>query len=155
MNYSRYKTIKIDITENITNKSHPSINQASLSPVTISMWQQGIANALQKMIADHTKLRIVNDDSADLRIGFYISKHYLGGNFSGYNQQNDVISQILVGRNTLTIIEHATITDSVTNEKQELEISCNGFEGGGLSFVNQSVQKVAKATFERLLEMTK
>jgi len=154
MNYSRYKTIKIDFVQNAPSKSRPPTNQASLSPATVSMWQQGIANALQKMLADHTKLRIVNDDSADLRIGFYISKHYLGGNFGG-GLENDLISQMLVGRNTLTIMEHVTITDNVINEKQELDISCNGFEGGGSHFVNQSVQKVAKATFKRLLAMTK
>jgi len=164
MDYSRYKTIKIDVTEaslSVSGQPNRGSYAVSLSPFVTNRYQQGIVNTLRQKITDQTKLRIVNDNIANLRVGFYLRKSYYAIQAGSFNRKiQDASNNSSLGYfNATTSIVHVTITNNVLNNKQEFDVACNGFSGPAagirLPFIDQCAAKAAKETFKRILTMTK
>jgi len=176
MDYSRYKTIKIDIAQNVASERRSITEGFSfnlLNPMVAESSQKVIVNTLQQEIADQTKLEIVEDDNANLRVGFYLSKFYQGRSYpyltSTSDKNHDALNESF-DRLTMTAIVHVAIKDNVLNKKQEFDVSYNSFDPNmplsvppdsvklpkvADNFLSKLPNKVADEILKRILERTK
>ena len=118
IDYSKYKTIKIDFIENRASYKNPQ-----LSPQ--------ITNALQQKIGNQTKLTRTNNDDANYRVGGYISS---------YSVSTAGISSQQAATNRLTVGVHMTLIDNVTNKTQDFDISRDFDFTAGLSLQQAEAQ---------------
>ena len=101
IDYSKYKTIKVNILENKARYINPQ-----LSP--------RLTEALRQKIASYTKLSSTNNDNAD-----YVVK----GQITGYDVSTSAISgQQSVG-NRLTVRVHIDLLDNITQKTTNIDAS--------------------------------
>src|SRR3954468_45975 len=101
IDYSKYKTIKIDFIENRASYKNPQ-----LSPK--------LTDALQQKIANQTKLVRTNNDNSNYRVSGYISS---------YSVTTAGISNQQAATNRLTVGVHITMMDNVVNKPADYDIS--------------------------------
>jgi hypothetical protein len=118
IDYSKYKTIKIDFIENRASYKNPQ-----LSP--------RITDALQQKIANQTKLTRTNNDNANYRVSGYISS---------YAVTTAGISNQQAATNRLTVGVHITLLDNVVNKPTDYDISRDFDFSAGLTLQQAEAQ---------------
>jgi len=118
IDYSKYKTIKIDFIENRAGYKNPQ-----LSP--------RLTDALQQKIANQTKLTRTNNDNANYRVSGYISSYAVST--SGISNQQ-------AATNRLTVGVHITLTDNVVNKPTDYDISRDFDFSAGLTLQQAEAQ---------------
>jgi hypothetical protein len=118
IDYSKYKTIKIDFIENRASYKNPQ-----LSP--------RITDALQQKIANQTKLTRTNNDNANYRVSGYISS---------YAVSTAGISNQQAATNRLTVGVHITMMDNVVNKPTDYDVSRDFDFSAGLTLQQAEAQ---------------
>jgi hypothetical protein len=118
IDYSKYKTIKIDFIENRASYKNPQ-----LSP--------RLTDALQQKIGNQTKLTRINNDNANYRVSGYISS---------YAVSTAGISNQQAAANRLTVGVHITMMDNVVNKPTDYDISRDFDFSAGLSLQQAEAQ---------------
>jgi hypothetical protein len=118
IDYSKYKTIKIDFLENRASYKNPQ-----LSPK--------LTDALQQKIANQTKLVRTNNENASYRVSGYISS---------YSITTAGISNQQAATNRLTVGVHITLTDNVVNKPTDYDISRDFDFSAGLTLQQAEAQ---------------
>jgi Lipopolysaccharide-assembly len=111
IDYTKYKTIKIDFIDNRASYKNPQ-----LSPK--------ITDALQQKIGNQTKLTRTNNDDANYRVSGYIST---------YSVSTSGISSQQAATNRLTVGVHITLLDNVQNKSTDYDVSRDFDFTAGLS----------------------
>jgi len=101
IDYSKYKTIKVNILENRARYINPQ-----LSP--------RLTEAVRQKIASYTKLSSTNSDNAD-----YVVK----GQITGYDVTTSAISAQQVASNRLTVRVHIDLVDNITQKTTNVDAS--------------------------------
>jgi len=135
IDYSKYKTIKIDFIENRAGYKNPQ-----LSP--------RLTDALQQKIANQTKLTRTNNDNANYRVSGYISS---------YAVSTAGISNQQAATNRLTVGVHITLTDNVVNKPTDYDISRDfdfsaglGLQQAEAQLLDDIIRNVTDEIFNRL-----
>lgn len=118
IDYSKYKTIKIDFIENRAGYKNPQ-----LSP--------RLTDALQQKIANQTKLTRTNNDNANYRVSGYISSYAVST--AGISNQQAATNRLNVG-------VHITMMDNVVNKPTDYDISRDFDFSAGLTLQQAEAQ---------------
>lgn len=135
IDYSKYKTIKVNILENRARYINPQ-----LSP--------RLTEALRQKIASYTKLSSTNNDNAD-----YVVK----GQITGYDVSTSAISgQQSVG-NRLTVRVHIDLLDNITQKTTNIDATRDfdfaaslTFQQAESSLFNDVIKNVSDEAFNRM-----
>jgi hypothetical protein len=118
IDYSKYKTIKIDFIDNRASYKNPQLSAK-------------ITDALKQKISNQTKLTVVNNDDANYRVSGYISN---------YAVSTAGISEQKAATNRLTVGAHITLMDNITNKPQEFDVSRDFDFAAGLTITQAESQ---------------
>lgn len=118
IDYSKYKTIKVDFIENRASYKNPQLSSR-------------ITDALKQKISNQTKLTAVNNDDANYRVSGYIST---------YSVSTAGISDQRAATNRLTVGVNITLMDNVNNKPQEFQISRDFDFSAGLTLPQAEAQ---------------
>lgn len=118
IDYSKYKTVKVDFIENRASYKNPQLSAK-------------ITDALKQKISNQTKLTSVNNDDANYRVSGYISS---------YSVSTAGISSQQAATNRLTVGVHITLTDNVVGKPQDFDISRDFDFSAGLTLTQAETQ---------------
>jgi len=118
IDYSKYKTIKVDFIENRASYKNPQLSAK-------------VTDALKQKISNQTKLTTINNDDANYRVSGYISS---------YSVSTSGISSQQAATNRLTVGAHITLMDNVTNKPQDFDVSRDFDFAAGLTLTQAESQ---------------
>lgn len=118
IDYSKYKTIKVDFIDNRASYKNPQLSAR-------------ITDALKQKISNQTKLTVVNSDQANYRVSGYISSYAIST--SGISGQKPATNRLTVGA-------RITLMDNVTNKPQEFDVSRDFDFSAGLTLTQVEAQ---------------